>query len=338
MFVPGASRVTPKTVKEAASMKNYSTTLRCWLLALGASLALTGFAPGETPAVDPAPAFTKEAQGHWHVLAAHQNNKNIAQGKRVGSRVAVAADGVAWHDPEKADTPLVSAKCTRAAADPTKKQADPNELTSIVTGSLCPKPDAKLAARWRITDNDVLLLLVEVAEYKGNRNGTYSGAAPSDVIFICQRKAVPAAQKPDPAADAKRFVGKWAVLGELDDANCSRTRPGGNVEFTATDFVKRGTYKSDAKPGMDGTWKLAEPTAERGRIDLAFRRGIEGNQGRSPSLYTFHSDDLLMIVYPEGGWAKDAVDQQELRQPPAYFGSDSNRNMWILRRTTEAKK
>jgi len=291
-------------------------------------------------AADPAPAFVKEAQGDWYVLAAHQNNKNITADKGTGSRITITADGLLWHNPEKADSPLVSAKCVRAATstDP-KKKADPNELISTVTGSLCPKQDATLTARWQITpDNDVLLLLVEVAEFKGNRNGTYSGAAPADVLLICQRKPVPAAFKPDSKADAKRFVGTWAVLGELDDANCARTRPQGNVEFTATDFFKRGTYKSDAKPGMDGTWKLAEPTAERGRIDLTFRRGIEWNQGRSPSLYTFHSDDLLMIVYPEGGWAKDAIDKQELRQPPAYFGSDGNRNMWILRRTSEAKK
>ena len=306
------------------------------MLPLVLSLLATG-SVAATP-VDPASAFTKEVQGDWYVLAAHQNNKNIADGKRGGSRVAVAADGAAWHDPEKADSPLVSAKCARTATDPAKKQTDPNELTSTVTGSLCPKPDAKLAARWRVTDNDVLLLLVEVAEYKGNRNGTYSGAAPADVLLICQRKPVPAALKPDSTADAKRFVGTWAVLGELDDANCARTRPQGNLAFTATDFVKRGTYKADAKPNMDGTWKLAEPQAERGRIDLGFRSGIEGNQGRSPSLYTFYGDDLLMIVYWEGGWPKDAVDKPELRQPPPHFGSDGNRNMWILRRTMESKK
>jgi hypothetical protein len=40
-----------------------------------------------------------------------------------------------------------------------------------------------------------------------------------------------------------------------------------------------------------------------------------------------------MIVYPEGGWAKEAVKKQELRQPPTHFGSDGNRNMWILRRS-----
>jgi hypothetical protein len=78
---------------------------------------------------------------------------------------------------------------------------------------------------------------------------------------------------------------------------------------------------------------LVEPQGERGRIDLIFKSGIEGNQGRSPSLYTFHGDDLLMIVYPEGGWAKEAVKKQELRQPPTHFGSDGNRNMWILRRS-----
>ncbi len=286
------------------------------------------------PAVDTVPAFTIEAQGNWYMLAAHQSNRNIALGSRVGSRVAVAADGVVWHDPEKVAPPLVSAKCARGAADPAKKQADPNELTSVVTGSLCPKQGAKLAARWRITDNDVLLLLVQVAEFTGNRNGTYSGAASADVLLICQRKPVPPAQKPDAAADAQRLVGQWVVLGELDDANCARTRPQGNVAFTAAEFFKRGTLKSDAKPSMDGTWKLVETTTERGRIDLGFRRGIEGNQGRSPSLFTFFGDDLLMVVYPEGGWAKDAVANQELRKAPEHFGSDGNRNMWILRRVT----
>jgi len=303
-------------------------------------LALSLIAIGPTtapPAAEPAPAFTKEAQGDWYVLAAHQNNKNIAQGKRVGSRVAVAADGVVWHDPEKVDSPLVSAKCGRAAADPAKKQADPNELTSIVTGSLCPKQDAKLAARWKITpDNDVLLLLVEVAEYKGNRNGTFSWAAPADVLLICQRKPVPAAQKPDPATDAKRFVGTWAVLGELDDANCARTRPQGNVVFTATDFLKRGSYKADAKSaGGEGTWKLLPPQETHGRIDFDFKSGIEF-QGRSPSLYTFFGDDLLMVVYPEAEKG-EALKNPELRQPPAHFGSDGARNLWILRRVTAAK-
>lgn len=127
--------------------------------------ALVTFGPGADPPA--APAFTKEARGDWFVLAAHQNNKNNTAEKGTGSKITITADGVVWHNPEKADSPLVTAQCTRAAADPAMKQADPNELTSIVTGSLCPKPDAKLAARWRITDNDVLLLLVQVAEYKG---------------------------------------------------------------------------------------------------------------------------------------------------------------------------
>lgn len=292
-----------------------------------------------TPAADSVPAFTKEAQGDWYVLAAHQHNKNLTADRGTGSRITVTVDGVVWHNPEKADAPLVRAKCVRAAApaEP-KKQADPNELISTVTGSLCPKQDAKVAARWKITpDNDVLLLLVEVAEYKGNRNGTYSGAAPSDVILVCQRKPLPAASKPDPVADAKRFVDKWAVLGELDDANSARTRPQGNVEFTATDFSKRGSYKADTKPSMDGTWKLFEPQGGRGRIDLGFRSGVEF-QGRSPSLYTFFGDDLLMVVYPESGVKGKALENPDLRQPPTHFGSDGDRNLWILRRITEAKK
>ncbi len=77
---------------------------------------------------------------------------------------------------------------------------------------------------------------------------------------------------------------------------------------------------------------------DRGRIDLGFRSGIEGNQGRSPGLYTFYGDDLLMIVYPEGGWAKDAVEKQELRKPPTQFGSDGSRNLWVLRRAQTVER
>jgi hypothetical protein len=89
---------------------------------------------------------------------------------------------------------------------------------------------------------------------------------------------------------------------------------------------------------MEGTWSLLSPQGDHGRIDLFFRSGIEGNQGRSPSLYTLYGEDLLMIVYSEGGWAKNAVEKQELRQPPSHLGSDGNRNMWILRRVPTARK
>ncbi len=285
------------------------------------------------------PAFAKEAQGDWYVLAAHQNNQNITADKGTGSKISITADGVVWLNPEKANAPLLSAKCVRAPASPDpKKPADPNELISTVTGSLCPKQDAKLAARWKITpDNDVLLLLVEVFEYKGPRNGAYSGAAPSDVIFICQRKPLPPAEKPVPVADTKRLVGTWAVLGELDDANSSRTRPQGNIVFTPTHFLKRGSYNANVKSGGgEGGWKLLPPQGTRGRIDFDFKSGIEF-QGRSPSLYTFYGDDLLMIVYPEAEKG-EALAKPELRQPPTHFGSDGSRNMWILRRMIETKK
>jgi len=321
----------------AALMQGGKSGMRSWLTAM-TPLVVSLLGSAEIIAGSSSP-FSKEAQGDWYVLAAHRENKNIAADKWVGSRVGITAEGIIWLDPQKADAPLVSAKCARAGAGPdSKKPADPNELNSTVSGSLCPKQDAKLAARWRITDNDILLLLVEVAEYKGNRNGTYSGAAPADVLLICQRKPVPAASKPDPAADAKRFFGTWDVLGELDDANGARTRPQGNVEFKANEFFKRQSLNAKIKPGQEGTWKLLPPQGTRGRIDFDFKYGIELNQGRSPSLYTFFGDDLLMIVYPEGGWAKDAVENQERRQSPTHFGSDGSRNMWILRRISVTSK
>jgi hypothetical protein len=279
-------------------------------------------------------AFTKDVQGDWHVLTAHCGNKNVATGNHAGSRVSITDGVITWHDPQDKENPLISAACFRAAApaDP-KKQADPNELKTTVRGSLCPVPDAKLAARWRITDTGTLIALIEIAAFKGNRNGTFSGASPADVVIVCQRQPVPAALKTD--SDAERFVGKWDRLAELDDANTARTRPNGTVEFTAKEFFKRGSKNPSVKPQMDGTWSLQKPQDDRGRIDLVFRSGIEGNQGRSPSLYTFYGDDILMIVFPEGGWAKDARENQALRRPPTHFGSDGNRNMWILRRNPD---
>ncbi len=206
-------------------------------------------------ATDAPPAFTNEAQGDWHVLAAHRNNQNIATGARVSSRVSITADSITWHDPEKAAVPLIRTACVRAEKpEATKKSVDPNELSSTVRGSLCLVQDAKLAARWRITSDGVLLVLIQVAEYKGNRTGTYSGARPAEVLLVCQRKPVPAALPPDPQGDAKRLIGEWVVLAEFDDANVARTRPQGNVEFTAQGFVKRGSYSPDARPSMTGTW------------------------------------------------------------------------------------
>lgn len=286
----------------------------------------------------PAP-FSKEAQGDWYVLAAHRGNKNIAADKWTGSRVSVTAERITWHDAEKADVPLLSSMCERVPAPPAaKKPFDPNELIGTVRGSLCPMQDVKLSARWKITDNGVLIVWVQVAEFKGNRNGTYSGASPADVLLTCQRKPVPAVSAPDQVKDAGRFVGKWAVLAEFDDANSARTRPQGHVEFTASDFFKRTSFSPKGKPEQEGKWKLLPPQETRGRVDFHFKYGIEGNQGRSPSLYTFFGNDLLMVVYPEGGWAKDAVENQERRQPPTHFGSDGSRNMWILRRMPTTPK
>jgi hypothetical protein len=89
--------------------------------------------------------------------------------------------------------------------------------------------------------------------------------------------------------------------------------------------------KADAKSaGGEGTWKLLPPVETRGRIDFDFKSGIEF-VGRSPSLYTFFGDDLLMVVYPEAEKG-EALKNPDLRQPPTHFGSDGNRNMWILRR------
>jgi hypothetical protein len=285
--------------------------------------------------LDPARGLLLEPNS---ILSGVSKNNIVVQLPIVPDRgvLCLTNSHLTWHDPETSDVPLVSASCVRAAADADpKKPVDPNELTSTVQGSLCPKQDATLAARWRITDTGTLLALIEVAEFKGNRNGTYSGANPADVLLICQRKPIPAALKPDPQGDARRLVGSWMVLAEMDDANAARTRPQGNVEFTTLAFVKRGAYDPKARAAMEGTWKLLPPQGERGRIDLLFGSGIEGNQGRSPSLYLFYGDNLLMIVYPEGGWAKDAVEKQDLRQPPTHFGSDGNRNMWILQRRTE---
>ena len=63
---------------------------------------------------------------------------------------------------------------------------------------------------------------------------------------------------------------------------------------------------------------------------LDFKSGIEF-QGRAPSVNTFYGDDLLMVVYPESGLSRDAAANPDLRRPPAHFGSDGDRNMWILR-------
>lgn len=87
----------------------------------GAMLSGVLFPNDRALAEEAKPAFSEEVRGDWYMLAAHQNNKNIATGIRVNSRVAISADVATWHDPENSNTPLVSAKCVRAAAAPDPK-------------------------------------------------------------------------------------------------------------------------------------------------------------------------------------------------------------------------
>ena len=280
------------------------------------------------------PPFSSEIQGTWHVLCAASGNTDLAEmdpGKR-GSPVAITNDRLTWPDPIDPAKPLLVATCVRAAppADPVTwgKQwggARPvaNELDSTVSGSLCPIAGAVLAARWRLTDNRVLIALVQTAKFTGNRNGNFSGASGTDVLLILQREPLPIVLAPDPATDSQRFVGTWAVLAELDDANSARTSPGGRVAFT-TDRVAKMGANPKAKPAFSGAWTLKPAIGAHGVIDLAFEQA----EGRCPSLYAFFEPDLLIVVWPESGWPRNQPEDQ--REPPKKFWSDGNRNMWIL--------
>ena len=87
--------------------------LRCFSFA-----ALTLLALSRANVCAGSPAFTKEAQGNWYVLAAHQNNKNITADKGTGSKVTITADRLVWHNSEKPDVPLLDATCQRANPNP----------------------------------------------------------------------------------------------------------------------------------------------------------------------------------------------------------------------------
>lgn len=290
-------------------------------------LAIVLIGGGLAAADTPAPAFTSEIQGDWHLLQVHGNYDNLVLDtpSMHGSVVKIAADKLTWPDPQSADKPWLVAACTRAPADPAAKgKPDPNELVSVVEGSLVPSPGATTASRWRVTDYGVLLVLVQRAVYTGNRNGPYSGEVKADLLFSLRREKVPPFQAPDPAKDRQALIGTWSVLTELDDANSSRTRTGGHVVITAERFTKLGGG-ANAKPIQgSGAYSVVEPAGPWGRIDL-----IEDREGRSPSLYGFCGPDLLYFVFPEDQGDRVAP---EARQPPQRFRSDMNRNLWILQR------
>ena len=290
-------------------------------------LSLLCFA-GLVNAGDAPPAFTPEIQGTWHLLTAHSNNTSLAETTPAlwGTTITLTDRQFTWNNPADAKTPWLAGDYQRVPppepADP-KKKPDPNELIGLVSGSLCPAPGASLPARWRVTDYGALLLLVQREAFTGNRNGNYSGAAKADVISLLRRDPVPAIQPADLAKDALRMVGDWSVLGEFDDANSARTRPGGHVVFTAETVEKLGPGSGKGMQGS-GSYKLLPPDAKYGRIDI-----IENREGRSPGLYAFCGDDLLYLVYPEDQGDRVTPDQRKAVVP---LQSDGNRNLWVLQR------
>ncbi|GDY13711.1 hypothetical protein LBMAG53_25890 [Planctomycetota bacterium] len=275
---------------------------------------------------DAPPAFTPEIQGTWHLLIAQSGFVGLAEATPAmwGTKVTFTDRQFTWNNPADGKSPWLAGDYQRAPEpekpDP-KPKLFPNELIGAVSGSLCPNPGAGLSAKWRLTDYGTLLVVFQREDPSKFRSATYQ----QDVLFALRREPVPAIQPADPAKDPSRIVGDWSVLCELDDANSTRTRPGGHVVFSADQVEKLGGGNTKSKPIQgSGGYKLLPPEAKYGRIDL-----IENREGRSPGLYAFCGDDLLYVVYPEDQDNRIPPDQRKAVVP---LQSDGNRNLWVLHR------
>lgn len=298
---------------------------------LALALALTSALHSRAGAVEP--AFPPELAGTWHVLVAQRGNKNLCDvhAQRQLSTVSISAERATWNAVTSGEGPYLDLACTPApppAVALVSKDGSPprpyptHELAAVATGSEAANDGQTRFARSHHTSDGLLMLMVQLGDVSWPTPGHmlgYHGSAQNTLLLILRREPLAPALVPDPAADAQRLVGNWTLAMVLDDSNTkgwwhSRT------QRVAFDAEQVSGWKETV-----GRWSLHPPVGQRGAIDLEISLV---DIGRCPGLYTFHGEDLLLIVYPESGFGRGQQPAERVRITD--FGSDGNRNMLIL--------
>jgi hypothetical protein len=294
-----------------------------------------------SPAAEP--TFPKEMQGGWHVMlgvpATTLGIKDEDTGL-IGGRVKLEADRLTLESPGEKSETLLTVDCKLLAEQRVDEKNRPlpgREAEAKLSG----KVTGHRRLLWASSATGLLhvkILTSDPPKTTGSFKGFYLsnqfGGGPETLYLVLRRQAVPARVKHDKAADAKRFLGEWTAVAHYDDAFLKEPGLSGKRTFsvTAERIVELDAKGQPRRPpvGFWGTYKIAEPVGPLGAIDLeleSWAGGGAGLMGRTPSLYTFHGDDLLYIAYNE-------TDKrpEDKRTRCERLRSDGNHNLFILER------
>lgn len=266
-------------------------------------------------------AELKSMLGKWHVLLAHEADKNKLEDQKLqGSTVLLDEKKLEWFGPDGKS--LWSAGCEFKHLG---KPAWELDLRVKKGDTSVSHPGIAM-----LFDKDILKISWRQVGIEKGRAASFNGNKEHAFLLLSRDKL----GKPTGNAD---LSGEWQMLIAFDDAfdKLGLARAGAVVLFEGDKFNWKSN-KNDKGTRYQGTFTL-DKASEPKRIKLFVTFPPPGSgatptpkAGHVPGIYQFLDDNTLRICYRESGWKN--TDAPDARKYPDGFYSDGNLNLWILRR------
>jgi uncharacterized protein (TIGR03067 family) len=296
--------------------------------ALAVALSFAGSSWAQKPGKEPPPSAEEEwpsIEGKWHVLLAHEEDKNLLDRPEARNSVVTISDKqLQWTGAD--GKPLFSAACTW------KQEASPKWLVDLKPeGVAGDQPELPGVAC--LFEKDVLKISWRrQAHLDRGRPKTFAGDRFQGYLLLTR------APLGSPPSGQPNLVGQWKLLTALDD---SLEKIGGDrstsvVEFGPDTFALKGRPEEKAG-GFAGGYTL-DTSARPTRIKFKVTTPPPGTgttptplDGFVPGIVEFLDEDTAWLCYRESGWGGN--DPPESRKYPESFFSDGNMNLWIFQRS-----
>ena len=295
--------------------------------ALAVALSFAGSSWAQKPGKEPPPSAQEEwpsIEGKWHVLLAHEEDKNLLDRPEAKNSVVTISDKqLQWTGAD--GKPLFSAACTW------KQEASPKWLVDLKPeGVAGDQPELPGVAC--LFEKDVLKISWRrQAHLDRGRPKTFAGDRFQGYLLLTR------APLGSPPSGQPNLVGQWKLLTALDD---SLEKIGGDrstsvVEFGPDTFAWKG--RPEDKSGKFAGGYTLDTSARPTRVKFNVTSPPPGTgatptplDGFVPGIVEFLDEDTVRLCYRESGWKNS--DPPESRQYPEGYYSDGNINLWVFRR------
>ncbi|MBM3829889.1 MAG: hypothetical protein FJ406_05065 [Verrucomicrobia bacterium] len=280
------------------------------------SLTAYGQQAKPTPEVE-----LKSMLGKWHVLLAHEADKNkLEDPKFQGSTITL--------DEKKLDWLAADGKSLWSAGCEFKHVGKPAWELDLTTKD-GDKP-VSLPGIAMLFDKDILKISWRRVGIEKGRATNFNGNKEHAFLLLSREPL----GKPTDKAD---FAGEWQMLIGFDDAfDKLGLAKVGAVLLIEGDKFNWKSSKNDKGTKYQGTFTLDQTSVPK-KIKLFVTFPPPGSgatptpkEGHVPGIYQFLDDNTLSICYRESGWKN--TDAPDARKYPDGFYSDGGLNLWILRR------